>query len=807
MTFLLTLEGENSLSFQQHHGPDREYVLDLKREAPQLLSGHLRLGGTDPQGNSIACTSYYLTYNGQPHIPVIGEFHFSRFPHQEWEHELRKMLAGGVQIVASYIFWIHIEEDEGVFTWLGDNDVRTFVTLCQKVGLQVLLRIGPFAHGECRNGGLPDWLYGQSFAVRSNDERYLSYVRRYFAEIAQQVEGLLFKDGGPVIGIQLENEYMHTGAPWEVTFRTGTEWVPAGAEGESHLLLLKALACELGLEVPIYSCTAWLGSPVPAQEFLPMQGGYAFTPWSPDPAYVQGPTQEFLFRDRHAQPLHNGDVTYHALHYPYACCELGGGIQITYHHRPIVPAESVQAMALVALGSGANMLGYYMYHGGSNPIGKHAYLNEFTVPRISYDFQAPLREYGQAHPSYYRLRALHLFLQAFDAQLGPMPVVLPEAVKQLTSENTETLRYAARSKDGAGFLFVNNYQDHVEMPAHENVCFRLELPNEVLVFPQCQTLTVPAHSSVMLPFNLELISGVLLKYATAQVLTMLKAPEHVTYVFFVPDGMQAEFAFDQATYSALEITGGEVRKALERSYVLAEPDLHCCIAVTALDGTQIRLLVLTQELAWATWKGNLWGQERLVISEALVLSQDGDLNLSWRGQESASLAIYPPVPQSITATAGHLTQRDEGLFTRCSLTLQPYQSTPRIQRLSAHTLSITLSEEILTGVEDVFLCLDYVGDMGHAYLDGKLMSDHFANGLPWEIGLKRFLSQKERELLIHLSPLTSDAAVLRYFPTGMAFRPSVDDTAGVEVRSLTLLPHYSSSLALLDEQAGVSCSL
>ena len=115
----------------------------------------------------------------------------------------------------------------------------TFVMLCGRLGLQAIVRVGPFAHGECRNGGIPDWLYGRPFAVRSNDERYLAYVRRLYGEIAQQIDGLLFKDGGPVIGIQLENEYMHAGAPWEVTFRQGTEYVPAGMDGAEHIMILK----------------------------------------------------------------------------------------------------------------------------------------------------------------------------------------------------------------------------------------------------------------------------------------------------------------------------------------------------------------------------------------------------------------------------------------------------------------------------------------------------------------------------------------------------------------------------------------
>src|SRR5579884_957174 len=257
------------------------------------------MSGTAPQGDTIAVTSYYFMRNGRPCIPVMGEFHASRFPRRYWPDELRKMRAGGVTIVATYILWIHVEEEEGVFDWSGDRDIRAFVEACQTSGLQVVLRIGPFAHGECRNGGLPDWLYGRAIPVRSNDERYLFYVRRYFAEIARQLKGLLFKDGGPVIGIQIEYEYMHAGAPWEVTCMPGREWVPAGSDGAGHLRILKQIAIEAGLQTPLYTCTAWGGAAVPEHGFLPTHSAYAFTPWVPDPQFQQGPTSEFLFRERH----------------------------------------------------------------------------------------------------------------------------------------------------------------------------------------------------------------------------------------------------------------------------------------------------------------------------------------------------------------------------------------------------------------------------------------------------------------------------------------------------------------------------
>ncbi len=792
------MKGDHYLSANHQPLAQSEYRLAFKQKAPDITDGHFQLGGSSPQGETIAFTNYYVTRNGHPTIPVMGEFHFSRFPRQYWEPELQKMQAGGVNIVSCYLFWIQVEEEEGIFDWSGDSDVRTFVEACQSLGLSVLLRIGPFVHAEVRNGGFPDWMYGRAIQVRSNDERYLFYVRRYFAEVARQVTGLLFQDGGPIIGIQIENEYMHAGAPWEVTFRQGTEWVPGGSDGVEHLELLKRLALEVGFQVPIYSCTAWgEGVPVPEQGFLPMQGGYAFRPWSPDPTYQQEPTREFLFRDCQRQPLADGAASYDATRYPYAHCELGGGIQVTYHHRPIVPPESVQAHAIVTLGGGANWLGYYMYHGGSNPVGKHTYLNEFTIPRISYDFQAPVREYGQLSESYHRLKALHLFLDAFGEMLAPMTVVLPDHADQITPENTDTLRYAARSKDGAGFLFLNNYQDHVAMHDHEGVRLCLELPEESLTLPQDQGLTLREGVSAILPFNLRLENGVLLKYATAQLLTLVRTSEQTTYVFFAPEGVQAEFALERATYQAIEVTGGILKEDTERGYVMVEPGMTCYIQMTNASGTTVQALVLTAEQACTCWKGQIAGQERLILSNALVLCQQGGLELSWRGQEVVDLAIYPPLQERITSTGGTLTDAADGFFTRYTLTVPEHKPELAGRSLSADTFSIGIPAALLDGIQDVFLSIDYLGDMGHAYIDGRLVSDHFSHGIPWEIGLKRFVSpDKEQEMIVRLTPLRPGASATRYFSTGMAFRPVADEVALLKINSVSIIPEYHTSLAL-----------
>ncbi len=774
----------------------REYILDLRHNTSPITPGDTQLGGSSPQGDTIAFMNYYITRNGQPWLPTMGEFHFSRFPHQHWKHELRKMQAGGIEIVSTYVLWIHVEEEEGVFDWSGDRNVRAFIEACAELKLPVLLRIGPFVHAECRNGGLPDWLYGRAIPVRSNDERYLFYVRRLFAEIAAQVTGLLFKDGGPIIGIQIENEYGHAGAPWEATYRQGSAWVPSGTDGVAHMQVLKQLAIEVGLEAPIYSCTAWKGAVVPEHGFLPTHSAYAFTPWEPDPEHQQRPTYEFLFRNPHARLLFDKAIDHDTTQYPYIYSEMGSGNQITYYHRPVVPPECVQAMVLVALGSGTNLPGYYMYHGGSNPIGKHAYLNEYTVPFISYDFQAPIGEYGQLRQSYYRLRALHLFLAEFGEMLAPMTVFLPEHAAKNEPEDTTTLRYAARSKDGCGFLFLNNYQDHVTMQDHEGIHLRLDLPGETLFLPQSTGFTLRKDVSAILPFNLQLETGVLLKYATAQLLTRICTAEETTYIFFAPPGMRAEFALDKTTYHGIEVTGGTLQEQNERDYIVVEPGLHSRIDITSLNSVPLQLLVLTQEQAYTCQKVYFREQEWLMLSDALILCQDDTLHLYWQGQESTTLATYPPLPDDLIAAAALSGKAVEGAFTRYRVTVPQRQVALRIQQPNPEVIRVSIPATALEGLHDALLHIDYVGDTGQAYLDGRLVSDHFANGhLPWEIGLKRFVTpETERELIIRISPLHQNNPVLRYFPDNMELQAAQDGTVQVKVQEIAVIAEYHMAL-------------
>ena len=224
----------------------------------------------------------YLIKNGKPWFPVMGEMHYSRYRKEWWEESLRKIKAGGVSVVSAYVIWIHHEEEENVFDFEGCRDIGTFVRLCRKVGLSVFLRIGPFVHGEVRNGGFPDWIIErekEGMAIRCNNEEYLGYVRRFWKKVYAQVDGCMEKDGGPVIGIQIENEYGHVG---------GLQ----GPEGEAHIRTLTAMAKEIGFDVPLYTATGWGGACI--GDLLPVMGGYCEAPWDQRTCEIE-PNANFVF--------------------------------------------------------------------------------------------------------------------------------------------------------------------------------------------------------------------------------------------------------------------------------------------------------------------------------------------------------------------------------------------------------------------------------------------------------------------------------------------------------------------------------
>ena len=755
-----------------------EYSLDLRKirnQKTERLSD--KFFGKDLEGNELGFNTYYMEINRQPFFGVSGECHYSRVHENQWEDTILKMKMGGINVVSTYIFWNHHEEEEGNFRFDGNRNIRKFLKFCKKHGMYVIVRIGPFDHGEVRNGGLPDWLYGKPFEVRSGNEGFLSCTRKLYRKLAEQFEGLYFKDGGPIIGTQIENEYMHSAAPWEMVTGVTNEWIPGGDEGVEYMKKLKKIAQEEGIITPFYTCTGWDGAATPTDEMLALWGGYAFWPWIFYDYRGEHPaTPEYIYRDNHNNQVpktYNFEPTYEPESLPYACCEMGGGMACYYHYRFQLPYESVDAMANIKLASGCNFLGYYMYRGGSNPTGeKIPYLNECQCPKISYDYQAAIGEYGQLRPSYYRLKALHLFLQNFRDQFCKMVTVLPEGSQEIDPKDVETLRFAARTDGEGGFLFLNNYQDHVECKEKKDERITLHLPKGDITI---SGISMAAGEEAILPFGMDL-GGVRLVYAKAQPLSVVREEGKTVYFFFTPEGMEAEYCFDQETVTSLD--GAVEERDLseysaecpnghrtENSRIVVRPQAGKKFSFVVHGGKgDIEIVTLTREESLGFYEIEKNGRKTVLISESSILYDGEKFSLeNPDGKTGATeIAAYPAMKLKAQKGIKEIRTEKEGIWTVARMewgTDHPKETELTPVQCGPYRYTVQIPEGY-EDCKDAMLRIHYQGDVGQAFIDGKLVSDNFSNGAVCEIGLREVWKPKMgREVVILITPKKKDASV------------------------------------------------
>ena len=636
-----------------------------------LLINHLNMGGKNPKGEEINVTSRYFTRNGKPWIGVMGEFHFSRYSRENWHRELAKMKAGGITIVSTYLFWIYHEEIEGKMDFGGDNDIRAFIEEFKDVGLDVVIRIGPWAHGECRNGGFPDWLLKKDYKLRDNNEEYLAVVKKWYQSIYNEVKGLFYKDGGNIIAVQIENEFV---------------------DNAEHLAKLKEIAVECGFIAPIYTVTGWnsaSGAKIPVDEVVPVFGGYCEAPWenhmnrlSPSPHYFfnRMRNDSAIGTDLIAKTQSDGwQLPYER--YPFATCELGGGIEVTHHRRPIIKPMDIYAVSLVKLGDGNNLVGYYMYHGGTNKIGELSTFNETKAtgypndyPILSYDFQAPLSEYGEVREQYGLLNMLHMFVNDFGKEFAPMIAV--DSANSVAVDDTNSLRYGMRTNCKSGFVFVNHYQRLTELADIENAV----ISAENVEFPP---IDVKGEVSFFMPFNMKMGDSVL-EYATAQ--PLCKCDD--TYFFAEIPNIKAEYKFSKGSANIVTVP-------FENAKYMRK-----------LNGT-----------VYIGGGCNLYEENGQIHSV-----EDGEyICQKWNGSEFETLTIVQLAKQSnveITVVEN-----------------SPFEPKYKEELCIGGERELTWKKINVDGGYG-FAEIDYVGDVAQIYADGELVADDYYYGNTWRVPCK-----------------------------------------------------------------------
>lgn len=332
--------------------------------------------------------------NGKPFVIKAAEVHYPRIPRPYWEHRIKMCKALGMNTLCLYVFWNIHEQQEGVFDFTGQNDVAEFCRLAQKNGMYVIVRPGPYVCAEWEMGGLPWWLLKKKdIRLREQDPYFMERVRLFEQKVGEQLAPLTIQRGGPIIMVQVENEYGSYG------------------EDKPYVSAIRDIVRESGFsDVTLFQCD-W------ASNFT--KNGLDDLVWTMN--FGTGADIDSQFkRLKELRPTS-----------PLMCSEFWSGWFDKWGARHETrPAEKMTAGIDKMLSKGISF-SLYMTHGGTS-FGHWAGANSpgFAPDVTSYDYDAPINEYGQATPKYYELRKV--MEKYADGKLpavpaAPMPLIsVPE---------------------------------------------------------------------------------------------------------------------------------------------------------------------------------------------------------------------------------------------------------------------------------------------------------------------------------------------------------------------------------------------
>ena len=371
----------------------------LMRIAPALPALLLTLGlsGAAPRPaplHTFALGQHQFLLDGQPLQLISGELHYPRIPREAWRARLRAAKAMGLNTIGTYVFWNAHEPQPGQYDFTGNNDVAAFVKMAQEEGLWVVLRPSPYVCAEWEFGGYPYWLQNISgLKVRSLEPQYVAAYRRYLQAVGKQLAPLQVNHGGPILMVQVENEYGSYGADKE------------------YLAQNKKLFEEAGFDGLLYTCDP---APDVAKGHLP---GLL-------PA-VNGVDKPSRIRQL-VNANHDGKGPYYVAEWYPAWFDWWG----TKHHTVPAAQYTPGLDSVLRAGMSINM---YMFHGGTT----RGFLNGANFkgdtshyePQISsYDYDAPLDEAGNPTAKFRAFRAvIAKYRPAGAPALPPVPAAKPSA--------------------------------------------------------------------------------------------------------------------------------------------------------------------------------------------------------------------------------------------------------------------------------------------------------------------------------------------------------------------------------------------
>jgi beta-galactosidase len=340
--------------------------------------------------------------DGKPFQIISGEIHPARIPVEYWRHRIQMTKAMGCNTIAAYIFWNYQEPKEGVFDFTtGNHDVARFVQICQEEGMWVLFRPGPYVCAEWELGGIPPYLLRiPDIKLRCRDPRYMAAAERYLTEMAGQIKPLLITNGGPILMVQIENEYGSFGNDRE------------------YLEELRRIWLRNGCDVPFYTADG-------ATPYMLEAGNIDGAAIGLDPGSNEKAFEEAAKR--------NPNV-------PSFSSETYPGWLTHWGEKWARPDTGRLYKEVKFLLDTRRSFNFYVIHGGTNfgfSAGANSGGKGYEPDLTSYDYDAPINEQGQPTAKFWALRKM---ISGYTGIVNELPAPIPAMeIKEINMQVMTTI--------------------------------------------------------------------------------------------------------------------------------------------------------------------------------------------------------------------------------------------------------------------------------------------------------------------------------------------------------------------------------
>lgn len=508
------------------------------------------------------------------------EVPYARIPKELWRDRFLKIRRAGFNAVDAYLFWSYHEREPDHFDF---TDLEEFLNLAQESGLWVSVRPGPYVDAEFERGGFPYWVIARRFPVRSMHPESLKSSKHWYDHVLPVIRRYQVTQGGPIILMQIENE---------LDFTTLSQ-----IEQREYIRFLARTAWDAGIEVPLTTNVNTVVRDRTDPDMARIMDCCDFYPrWS---FLVDRELQELgpgatleekvaqsdravlatIRRQRREQP----DC-------PLAIAELGTGYyskfggKLSEDEEGVEPAQT-NAITKTLLGQGAAYLNYYLGCGGTN--------FEWAAKGVttSYDFAAPIREWGGLSDKYYVIRGIGNFLGMFGKTLTRSQL-LEKACHCTNPDMTVTERISGES----GFVFLRG---DTEAEHHFKLTFRDPASSENFTVPLQGELELGSRGMKILPVQFA-ISGGHLRYSTAELLTQGTSGDRTFLVIYDDPGNLVEVSL--AAEKEPEVVGELLYRAWDKERRSAVLGMRMGDKRTFLIvDNRLQIVALPRELALRTW--------------------------------------------------------------------------------------------------------------------------------------------------------------------------------------------------------------